>query len=113
MKHYSVKEPGVHKSGDEPSAKRRKISPTNERESTTTQASDPNREVDIDGSSSGNSSSDEETEEDDNPSTQNESNKKEGDSPRFPHLSLMNCIALCYLGLLYAEETVLVVDLAR
>jgi len=29
------------------------------------------------------------------------------------YLTLMSCIAMCYLGLLYAEETVLLVDIAR
>ena len=106
-------------SSDEPSAKKRKIEDTSGQENAadalSTLAFDPDRELNLDLTSTSDSSiSDEEVEDDSLVSgTQNESSTGKRERLNSPHLSLMNCIALCYLGLLYAEETVLLVDMAR
>ena len=115
LKHIGVKKSDeAPQSNDEPVAKKRKTTEeTSGQENVTVQSTldfDPDREINLDMSSTSDSS--EELEDDDIfiSSTGNKSKKQRLDSP---YLSLMNCIALCYLGLLYAEETVLLVDMAR
>ena len=107
-------------SNDEPAAKKRKTTEeTSGQENVTGQSTldfDPDREINLDMSSTSDSSDSSEELEDDDifiSSTSNKSSKNKKERLDSPYLSLMNCIALCYLGLLYAEETVLLVDLAR
>ena len=107
-------EVALPQSSCEPPAKKRRLEEgTNHQEAIAVQSTldfDPDREINLDVSSS--SDSDEDSEDSDFSAHKGPSkNKKEQlDSP---HLSLMNCIAICYLGILYAEETVLLVDIAR
>jgi len=100
----------------EPSAKKQKIDSTSGPENSTL-AVDLDREINLDVTSTSDSSSSGEELEDDNDilisSTHDASNKSKKKYSSSPHLSLMNCIALCYLGLLYSEQTVLLVDIAR
>lgn len=97
----------------EPSAKKRKLEDVTAVQSTLT--FDPDTELNLDMTSTSDSSdSDEEME--DNlyiSGVCNESGKSKKERLNSPHFSLMNCIALCYLGLLYAGEAVLLVDIAR
>ena len=106
-----------------PSAKKRKIEEDESGEEDTadvqsTLAFNPDKELNLDMTSTSDSSdsSDSDEEMDDGilvSGIQNESSMDKKERLNSPHLSLMNCIALCYLGLLYAEETVLLVDMAR
>ena len=107
-------------SSNTPSAKKRKIEEDVSGEEDTadvqsTLAFNPDKELNLDMTSTSDSS-DSDEEMDDGilvSGIQNESSVDKKERLNSPHLSLMNCIALCYLGLLYAEETVLLVDMAR
>lgn len=107
-------------SSNTPSAKKRKIEEDESGEEDTadvqsTLAFNPDKELNLDMTSTSDSS-DSDEEMDDGilvSGIQNESSMDKKERLNSPHLSLMNCIALCYLGLLYAEEIVLLVDMAR
>lgn len=122
LKHYGVKkleECLPPQSSDEPFAKKRRIEDASGQENATgvfsTLVFDPDEELNLDLTSTSDSSNSDEEADDDSlvSGTHNESSTGRRDRLNSPHLSLMNCVALCYLGLLYAEETVLLVDMAR
>ena len=107
-------EVGLPQSSGEPPAKKRRLEEgISHQETITVQSTldfDPDREVNLDMSSS--TDSDEDSEDSDVSAHKGPSKSKK-ERLNSPHLSLMNCIAICYLGILYAEETVLLVDIAR
>ena len=103
-------------SSNEPAAKKRRTEETSGQENITIQSTldfDPDREINLDMTSTSDSSDSNEELEDIISSAHNKSSKNKKERLDSPYLSLMNCIALCYLGLLYAEETILLVDMAR
>jgi len=103
----------------EPSAKRRKIDVETDKGKGPKLLSlefDPMEEINLDITSENSSSSScgEEADEDVHiPGlfTRSSANTKERSSVSY--LTLMSCVAMCYLGLLYTRETVLLVDIAR
>jgi len=110
--------PKTAQSNGEPSAKKRKTEDDLKKEKQPRVISlefDPTEELNFDiTSESSNISSEEETEEDisiPGVFTRSATNTKERTSVSY--LTLMSCVAMCYLGLLYAGETVLLVDVAR
>lgn len=102
-------------SNDEPATKKRRATEeTSGQENVTVKSPldfDPDREINLDMSSTSDSSK--ELEDDDIFVSSTSNKSSENTKEHLDSLSLMNCIALCYLGLLYAEETVLLVDMAR
>jgi len=113
-----LKKKTTEKNGD-PSAKRRKLDENMDKGKGPKALSlefDPmeNLNFDISSESSSSSSCEEEVDEDvsiPGVFTRCSTNTKERTSVSY--LTLMSCIAMCYLGLLYAKETVLLVDIAR
>ncbi|XP_065919250.1 TATA box-binding protein-associated factor RNA polymerase I subunit B-like isoform X2 [Dysidea avara] len=101
-----------------PSAKRRKIDEDTDKGKGSKILSlefDPADELNLDiTSESSSSSSEEETEEDVSiPGVFARSGANTKERTSISYLTLMSCVAVCYLGLLYAGETVLLVDIAR